>query len=221
MDKRYLQVFENNRQWVNEMKEQDASFFEKLSVDQNPDFLYIGCSDSRVPANQIMGLPPGDVFVHRNIANLVVNTDDNCQSVIHYAVSVLKVKHVVVCGHYGCGGIKAAMQPKDMGLLNGWLREVRDIYRDNKYELKAIEDEDQRHRRLVEINVKEQCTNVIKTAAVQNLYNETGYPTVHGWVYDLKTGLLKDLQIDFEGILKSVKEIYDLSPSQEAKLKRA
>ena len=125
----YRKVFQNNRDWVDSMLEQDPDYFKRMAVDQTPDFLYIGCSDSRVPANVIMGLPPGDVFVHRNIANLVVNTDDNCQSVIHYAVSVLKVKHVIVCGHYGCGGIKAAMVPRDLGRLNGWRREIRDVYR--------------------------------------------------------------------------------------------
>jgi carbonic anhydrase len=206
----YRKVFQNNRDWVDSMLEQDPDYFKRMAVDQTPDFLYIGCSDSRVPANVIMGLPPGDVFVHRNIANLVVNTDDNCQSVIHYAVSVLKVKHVIVCGHYGCGGIKAAMVPRDLGLLNGWLREIRDVYRIHKDELKPILDPEAAHRRLVEKNVLEQCTNVIKTACVQAAYNETGYPHVHGWAYDMETGLINDLHVDFEGILANIQEIYDL-----------
>jgi carbonic anhydrase len=212
----YLKVFDNNRNWVDSMLEQDPDYFTRMAVDQTPDFLYIGCSDSRVPANVIMGLPPGDVFVHRNIANLVVNTDDNCQSVIHYAVSVLKVKHVIVCGHYGCGGIKAAMVPRDLGLLNGWLREIRDVYRIHKEELKPILDPEVAHRRLVEKNVLEQCTNVIKVAAVQKSYNETGYPIVHGWAYDLETGLIKDLNVDFEGILANVQEIYDLREASQS-----
>lgn len=206
----YYQVFENNRQWVAKMIGQDPQYFERLSADQRPDFLYIGCSDSRVPANEIMGLPPGAVFVHRNVANLVVNTDDNVQAVLQYAIEVLEVKHVVVCGHYGCGGVMAAMRPQDMGQINGWLREIRDIYRLHKGELQVIVDEKDRHRRLVELNVREQCLNIIKTAYLQKSYNGKGYPIVHGWVYDLSNGYLKDLNIDFERALNEVREIYDL-----------
>jgi carbonic anhydrase len=213
----YKKVFENNRKWVDQMLENDPDYFERMAVDQTPDFLYIGCSDSRVPANVIMGLPPGEIFVHRNIANLVVNTDDNCQSVIHYAVNVLKVRHIVVCGHYGCGGIRAAMEPRDLGMLNGWLREIRDIYRLHKDELKVIVDPEERHRRLVEKNVLEQCTNVIKTACVQKSFLDTGYPIVHGWAYDMRSGLINDLNIDFEGILHNIQEIYDLGPSVSVK----
>jgi len=210
MTPRYQQVFENNRKWVATKRAQDPDYFVRLAADQHPDFLFIGCADSRVPANEIMGLEPGDVFVHRNIANLVVNTDVNCQSVIQYAVDVLHVDHVVVCGHYGCGGVLAAMQSVDMGLINGWLREVRDVYRLHEHELNRIEDRDERYRRLVELNVREQCMNVIKTASVQRHYMADGRPTVHGWVYDLNEGLLIDLEIPFEESLNKVREIYRL-----------
>jgi carbonic anhydrase len=207
----YEQIFENNKKWVAEMNAQDADFFEKLARDQNPDYLYIGCSDSRVPANEIMGLPPGDVFVHRNIANLVNNTDLNVMSVINFAVKHLDVKHIIVCGHYNCGGVKAAMIPKDMGLLNPWLRTIRDVYRMYHTELDAITDERARYNRLVELNVKEQATNVIKIASVQKNYYKQGYPIVHGWVFDLHTGILIDLNINFKGILKEIQKIYDLT----------
>ena len=207
----YNKVFENNKRWVEERLAGDKDFFKKLSKDQNPDFLFIGCSDSRVPANEIMGLEPGDVFVHRNVANVVENTDLNAQSVIEYAVRHLRVKHIVVCGHYGCGGVKAAMQPKDLGVLNGWLRNIRDVYRLHKDELNAITDDNARYNRLVELNVREQCVNVLKTAVVQQLYTETNYPTVHGWVYDLGNGILKDLNLDFREILHDIQEIYDIT----------
>lgn len=207
----YEQLFENNKKWVADMTARDADFFEKLASDQNPDYLYIGCSDSRVPANEIMGLEPGDVFVHRNVANLVNNTDLNVMSVINFAVKHLKVKHIIVCGHYNCGGVKAAMIPKDMGLLNSWLRTIRDVYRMHAKELDAISDEGQRYNRLVELNVIEQATNVIKTANVQKSYQKNGYPIVHGWVFDLHSGILIDLNINFAGILKDIQKIYDLT----------
>ena len=207
---RYQEVFENNRKWVEENTERDPDFFKRLASGQDPDFLFIGCADSRVPANEIMGLEPGDVFVHRNVANLVVNTDINAQSVIEYAVGHLNVDHIVVCGHYGCGGVAAAMQPADLGLLNGWLREIRDVYRLHQDELDAIADEDARYRRLIELNVREQCINVIKTAVVQKTYFGTGHPIVHGWVYDIANGLLLDLEIPFQDILAEIRKIYDL-----------
>jgi carbonic anhydrase len=207
---RYDEVFENNRQWVARNTERDPDFFSRLATHQDPDFLFIGCADSRVPANEIMGLDPGDVFVHRNVANLVVGTDINAQSVIEYAVGHLDVKHVIVCGHYGCGGVAAAMQPADLGLLNGWLREIRDVYRLHQKELEAIEDTDARYRRLVELNVREQCVNVIKTAVVLKKYAHTGHPVVHGWVYDVANGLLRDLEVPFEEILERIQEIYRL-----------
>ncbi|UCJ10189.1 carbonic anhydrase [Chitinophaga pendula] len=207
----YQQLFENNKEWVASKTATDKDFFSKLAREQTPDFLYIGCSDSRVPANDIMGLEAGEVFVHRNVANLVNSIDLNVMSVINYAVRHLKVKHIIVCGHYNCGGVKAAMQPADLGILNPWLRNIRDVYRLHKDELNAIEDEGQRYNRLVELNVQEQCVNVIKTAAVQQSYTANQYPTVHGWVFDLHNGLIKDLQLDFEGILHEIQEIYDLT----------
>jgi carbonic anhydrase len=207
----YEQIFENNKKWVAEMTAKDADFFEKLASDQTPDYLYIGCSDSRVPANEIMGLEPGDVFVHRNVANLVNNTDLNVMSVINFAVKHLDVKHIIVCGHYNCGGVKAAMMPKDMGILNPWLRTIRDVYRMHAAELDAIKDEQKRYNRLVELNVIEQATNVIKTANVQKSYQQKGHPIVHGWVFDLHSGILIDLDINFREILKNIQKIYDLT----------
>lgn len=206
----YEQIFENNKQWIASKTKQDADFLHKLSKDQTPDYLYIGCSDSRVPANEIMGLEPGEVFVHRNVANLVCSIDLNVMSVINYAVRHLGVKHIIVCGHYNCGGVKAAMQPKDLGILNPWLRNIRDVYRLHKDELNAIENIDNRYNRLVELNVQEQCVNVIKLASVQQEYAKKQFPIVHGWVFDLKTGLLKDLNLNFTKILKDIQEIYRL-----------
>ena len=207
---RYRQIFENNKKWVESKLTHDPDYFLRLSAGQSPDFLYIGCADSRVPANEIMGLDPGEVFVHRNVANLVVNTDLNVHSVIEYAVEHLKVKHVIVCGHYGCGGVNAAMSSRDLGLLNPWLREIRDVFRLHRAELMAITDEQERAKRLVELNVQEQCVRVIKTAVVQKRYLKEGYPKVHGWVFDLHDGLLKDLHIPFEQILEGIREIYRL-----------
>ncbi|MFZ1332916.1 MAG: carbonic anhydrase, partial [Flavobacteriales bacterium] len=175
-----------------------------------PEILYIGCSDSRATAEDLMGAQPGQVFVHRNIANVVGSADLNSLSVIEYAVGHLKVKHVVVCGHYSCGGVKAAMQAQDLGILNPWLRYIRDVYRIHRKELDAIADDDLRYRRLVELNVEEQCINVIKTAVVQKEYLNNGSPTVHGWVFDVRSGELIDLKIDFEQKMKDIREIYDL-----------
>ena len=207
----YEQLFENNKKWIASMKEKDVDFFEKLAKDQTPEYLYIGCSDSRVPANEIMGLDPGEVFVHRNVANLVVSIDLNVMSVINYAVANLHVKHIIVCGHYNCGGVKAAMTPKDMGILNPWLRNIRDVYRTHQAELDGIDNEHERYNRLVELNVQEQAINVIKTAVVQNSYLANRYPVVHGWVFDLKTGELKDLNINFDEVLHGIQKIYDLT----------
>lgn len=203
------QVFENNKKWIEEKLAIDQHYFENLATGQQPEFLYIGCSDSRVTAEDLMGVQPGDVFVHRNIANLVNNVDLNVMSVINYALRHLKVKHVVVCGHYNCGGVKAAMQPVDMGLLNPWLRNIRDVYRQHKNELNAIKDEGERYNRLVELNVQEQCVNLIKTAAVQEAVHERNLK-VHGWVFDIHSGKLIDLKIDFDNILKDIREIYKL-----------
>lgn len=207
----YEQIFENNRQWIAAKTATDQDFFEKLAKDQTPEYLYIGCSDSRVTAEDLMGAQPGEVFIHRNVANIVASVDLNVMSVINYAVRHLKVKRIVICGHYGCGGVKAAMQSKDLGILNPWLRNIRDVYRLHKEELLAITDEHARYDRLVELNVQEQCVNVIKTAAVQQRFVTEGAPTVHGWVFDMRTGVLKDLDIDFEKILHDIQEIYNLT----------
>ena len=201
------QIFDNNRRWIADKLHQDPEYFEKLSHGQSPGILYIGCSDSRVSAEELMGVQPGEVFVHRNIANMVPNTDLSAMSVISYAVSHLKVKHVVICGHYYCGGVKAAMQSADLGLLNPWLRNIRDVYRLHRRELDCISDEEEKYKRLVELNVQEQCVNLIKTPDVQKAYKEREF-TVHGWVFDIRTGRLKDLEIDFDRILKGIMEIY-------------
>jgi carbonic anhydrase len=205
------ELFANNRKWAESKSANDPDYFPKLAKEQHPEYFYIGCSDSRVPATEIMGLEPGDVFVHRNVANLVNNTDLNVMSAVNYAVRHLHVKHVIVCGHYNCGGVKAAMEPKDLGILNPWLRNVRDVYRLHKAELDAIEDVTTRYERLVELNVREQCVNVLKTAAVQLSHNERQYPEVHGFVFDLKTGLLKNLNLDFRALLAEIQEIYNLT----------
>ncbi len=202
-------VFENNEEWITEKLHLDPHYFEELAKGQDPDLLYIGCSDSRVTAEELMGISPGEAFVHRNIANMVISIDLNVMSVINYAVRHLKVHHVVVCGHYGCGGVKAAMQPKDLGILNPWLRNIRDVYRTHHNELDTLIDEEARYRRLVELNVQEQCINVIKTSAVQQAYKAYGIQ-VHGWVFDIKTGALIDLKIDFPHILQRIMEIYRL-----------
>ncbi|MEZ4817985.1 MAG: carbonic anhydrase [Flavobacteriaceae bacterium] len=203
------QIFKNNHDWVQEKLNLDKNYFKNLSKGQNPDILYIGCSDSRVSAEELMGIAPGEAFIHRNIANMVPNTDLSSMSVIDYAVFHLKVNHIVVCGHYYCGGVKAAMQSKDLGILNPWLRNIRDVYRMHRLELNAITNEEERYKRLVELNVQEQCINVIKTAEVQRAYRSRGL-TVHGWVFDIHSGNLIDLKIDFPKVLENVMEIYRL-----------
>ncbi len=202
-------IFENNQKWVSEKLAIDEDYFTKLAEGQHPEFLYIGCSDSRVTAEEMMGLHPGYVFIHRNIANMVNSVDLSVMAVINYAVRHLKVNHVVVCGHYYCGGIKAAMQPADLGILNPWLRNIRDVYRLHKEELNSINDEDKRYNRLIELNVQEQCINLIKTAAIQQAYKERGL-MVHGWVFDVHSGKLVDLKIDFKKELETIMEIYRL-----------
>lgn len=202
-------IFENNLKWVNEKLGLDPDYFKNLSSGQNPNILYIGCSDSRVTAEELMGVKPGEVFVHRNIANMVPNTDLSSMSVINYAVVHLEVKHIVVCGHYFCGGVKAAMQSQDLGILNPWLRNIRDVYRLHKDELNAIEDEDEKYKRLVELNVREQCVNIIKTAEVQKAHRKRGLK-VHGWVFDIHSGKLIDLQIRFQEIIEGIRQIYHL-----------
>lgn len=202
-------IFENNQRWIQDKLSLQPDYFNELGKGQNPEFLYIGCSDSRVTAEELMGLNPGEVFVHRNIANMVINIDLNTMSVVEYAVEHLKVSHLVVCGHYACGGVKAAMQSSDLGLLNPWLRCIRDVYRLHKDELSGIENEELKYDRLVELNVQEQCVNLIKTAVVQKAYRQREL-SVHGWVFDVHSGKLIDLNIDFEGILKEIMEIYHL-----------
>ena len=200
-------IFANNRKWIKEKLKTDENYFKNLSLGQKPHILYIGCSDSRVSTEELMGAQPGEVFVHRNLANMVPNTDLSSMSVISYAVSTLKVQHVVICGHYYCNGVKAAMQSADMGILNPWLRNIRDVYRLHKDELALVTDEEEKYKRLVELNVQEQCVNVIKTPDVQRAIKERQL-TVHGWVFDVHSGALIDLKIDFEKILENIMEIY-------------
>src|SRR5690606_17716341 len=216
MSKSYETIFENNKKWIQEKLSQDADFFKNLADGQHPEYLYIGCSDSRATAEELMGLNPGEVFVHRNIANVVNTLDMSSTAVIQYAVDNLKVKHIIICGHYGCGGVKAAMTPEDLGLLNPWLRNIRDVYRLHHAELDAIGCEEARYDRLVELNVQEQCVNVIKMACIHERYILDEHPNVHGCVFDMQTGLMKDLEIDFEQILHDNQKIYDLTNAKWA-----
>ena len=186
-------LFEKNRDWALSVKTNDPLFFEKLSAQQSPEYLWIGCSDSRVPANQIVGLMPGEVFVHRNVANMVVHTDLNCLTVLQYAVDVLKVKHVMVVGHYGCGGVAAAYENADNGLIDNWLRNIKDVQHHHQLQLDAIEDKTQRLELLCELNVVSQVSNVCHTTIVQNAWRRGQPLAIHGWVYSLADGLLKDL----------------------------
>lgn len=193
------QLFENNRAWANKITRLDPSFFDKLLKQHNPEYLWIGCSDSRVPANEIVGLLPGELFVHRNVANIVLHTDLNCQSVLQYATDVLKVKHIIVCGHYGCGGVAAAMQDKGHGLIDNWLRHIRDIYHRSSGRFRQIVDDEQRVNLLCELNVLQQRANVCHTNIVQAAW-ERGQPlSVHGWIYSVKDGLLQDLGESIDG----------------------
>ena len=203
------EIFRNNEKWVSEKLALSPEYFNNLSRDQTPEFLYIGCSDSRVIAEELMGIEPGQAFIHRNIANMVISIDLNVMSVLHYAITALKIKQIVVCGHYGCGGVRASLQSVDLGIMNPWLRNIRDVYRLHKDELFAISDEQKRYDRLVELNVQEQCINVIKTADFQKAYKERGIQ-LHGWVFDIRTGKLIDLKIDFRAILEHIMEIYRL-----------
>jgi carbonic anhydrase len=186
-------LFENNREWAEGVKTSDPLFFEKLAAQQSPDYLWIGCSDSRVPANQIVGLMPGEIFVHRNVANMVVHTDFNCLTVLQYAVDVLRVKHVMVVGHYGCGGITAAYENADNGLIDNWLRNIKDVQHRHRKKIEAIADKEARLELLCELNVKTQVAHVCHTTIAQNAWQRGQPLAVHGWVYSLKDGLLKDL----------------------------
>ncbi len=194
----YRKLLDGNRQFVQLTSLHDPDFFKKLSEAQTPKVLWIGCSDSRVPANQITSTLAGEIFVHRNIANVVVHTDMNCLSVLEYAVSVLKVEHVIVCGHYGCGGVAAAMSQVHYGAIDNWLRHIKDVYRLHQAELDAIEDIKLRERRFVELNVVEQVINVCKTSIIQLAWQKENGPRVHGWVYDISNGIIKDLNVDLD-----------------------
>ena len=188
-------LLRGNAQWVKNTLKVDPEFFDRLAQGQTPQFLWIGCSDSRVPATEITNAMPGSIFVQRNIANMVVHTDTNLLSVVHYAVKVLKVKHIIVCGHYGCGGVKAAMSNEDFGFLNNWLLHIKDVYRMYERELNAIEDETDRFDRFVELNVMEQVHDLMKVSFIQEEWDKGEFPHVHGWVYSLKDGLIKDLGV--------------------------
>jgi carbonic anhydrase len=203
------QIFKNNEEWISKVLENDPTYFDRLAEGQEPKYLYIGCSDSRVTAETVMGAKPGEVFVHRNIANLAPNNDLNVLSVVVYAVKHLKVKHIIVCGHYNCGGIKAAMQPEDLGILNPWLRNIRDVVRIHQAELEAIPSEEERYKRLVELNVQEQCLNIVKMKEVQKAMQERGL-RVHGWVFDLHTGKIIDQKLDMKEIADHLGDIYKL-----------
>ena len=209
MEKSYQRLIENNKTWVAEQLQLDPSFFENLSKGQAPEYLWIGCSDSRVPAESITGTDPGEMFVHRNIANMIVHSDMNMLSVLSYAVEVLKVKHIIVCGHYGCGGVMAAMKNQQFGLIDNWLRHIKDVYRYYHEELDAIEDETLRARRFVEVNVQEQVFDLGKTSIVQNAWKNKQPLHLHGWVYDINDGILKDLEVTFT-CTKDLHSVYHL-----------
>lgn len=191
-------LLQQNRSWAEKMTAQDSEFFTKLSTQQNPDYLWIGCADSRVPANQIVGQRPGEVFVHRNVANVVVHSDLNCLSVIQYAVEVLKVEHIIVCGHYGCGGVQAAMQNQENGLIDNWLRHLKDIYNKYSSELDNISDDDERFKRFCEFNVIEQVHHVCQTTIVQRAWQNEQEVHVHGWIYGVHDGIIHDLLVDID-----------------------
>jgi carbonic anhydrase len=187
----YEKLLLENKAWAKEQNIIDPTFFNRLAAQQSPEFLWIGCSDSRVPADKITGTEPGEIFVHRNIANLVVNTDINMLSVLQYAVEVLKVKHVIVCGHYGCGGVKAAMNNHHYGIINHWLKEIKDVYRLHRNEVDDLSTEDERVNKLIELNVTEQVFNLAKTSIIQKAWKEDNRPHLHGWVYGLNDGIIK------------------------------
>lgn len=197
MEDFYKKILDNNKKWVESKLAGDKNYFNNLSQGQSPPLLWIGCSDSRVPANEITGTQSGEVFVHRNIANMVIHSDMNMLSVLDYAVNVLKVKHVLVCGHYGCGGIKAAMGNDSVGIIDNWIRHIKDVYRHNKHELDAIKDDTERFNRFVEVNVKEQVSDLAKTSIVQNAWKNGQELNLHGWVYGLNSGYVTDLGVNY------------------------
>jgi carbonic anhydrase len=214
MEKSYNKLLENNKAWSTLKKNNDPLFFENLQKGQHPEYLWIGCSDSRVSSDQITGTKPGEIFVHRNIANMVVHSDMNMLSVLSYAVDVLKVKHIIVCGHYGCGGVLAAMGNKQYGLIDNWLRHIKDVYRYHYEELDAITDEELRVRRFVELNVIEQVHDLGKTSIVQNAWNKKQPLHIHGWVYGIEDGLIKDLDVTFRST-KDLHAVYHLETKEK------
>lgn len=205
------QLFANNREWAQAITREDPQFFAKLARQQAPEYLWIGCADSRVPANEIVGLLPGELFVHRNIANVVLHTDLNCLSVMQFAVDVLKVRHIIVTGHYGCGGVKAAMHNHQLGLSDGWLRSIRDLYYEQRERLRLVEDEELRLDRMCELNVMRQVANVSHTSIVQNAWHRGQEVSVHGFIYGIKDGRLKDLEVTVDGP-EQIPEQYRLGP---------
>lgn len=209
MDNYYNNLLENNKEWVSRNLEKDPEFFNRLQHGQEPPLLWIGCADSRVPANEIIGAQPGEVFVHRNIANMVLHTDMNMLSVLDYAVNVLKVKHVIVCGHYGCGGVNAAMGNDHIGLIDNWIRHIKDVYRLHHQELDAIADERKKFDRFVEVNVYEQVNDLAKTSIVQGAWRHNQPLHLHGWVYDIKDGLIRDLGVTVRDN-KELTDVYQL-----------
>jgi carbonic anhydrase len=204
----YKKLLEDNKEWAKAQNIVDPTFFNKMAEGQNPDFLWIGCADSRAPADRITNTQPGQIFVHRNVANLVVHTDINMLSVLQYAVEVLKVKHVMIVGHYGCGGVKAAMSHDNIGIINKWVRHIKDVIVKNDEELKGITDENEKFDRLCELNVVEQAKNLIKTSIVQKAWKEGEGPHIHGWILELKSGLIKELFEAEVGDLSSIEDIY-------------
>jgi carbonic anhydrase len=210
METFYTKLIENNKEWVNRNLAKDPEFFTRLADGQEPPLLWIGCSDSRVPANEIIGAAPGEVFVHRNIANMVIHTDISMLSVLDYAVNVLKVKHIIVCGHYGCGGVKAAMGNSQIGLIDNWIRHIKDVYRFHYQELDKIENEKERFNRFVELNVSEQVLDLAKTSIIQSAWKKEQQIHIHGWVYDIRDGLINDLEVTLKDN-KSLNQVYQLS----------
>ncbi len=212
MEISYKKLLENNKIWVADMTRNDPDYFNKMSKGQSPEYLWIGCSDSRVPANEVTGTKPGELFVHRNIANMVVHNDLNLLSVLAYAVEVLKVKHIIVCGHYGCGGVEAAMSNRQYGLIDHWLRNIKEVYRIHQDELDEIDDYTTRLRRFVELNVVEQVRDLSKTPTIQNAWRKGQQLYIHGWVYDIHNGLINDLEVSYKNA-NDLPEVFKLEAS--------
>jgi carbonic anhydrase len=208
----YESLLEQNKEWVAKKNEEDPDFFSRLSGIQRPKFLWIGCSDSRVPANQITGTDPGEVFVHRNIANMVIHTDMNMLSVLDYAVNILEVNHVIVCGHYGCGGVRAAMDYRQYGIIDNWIRHIKDVYVKHQAELEAIKDQAERENKFIELNVMEQVFDLSQTSIIQNSWQKRKGPWIHGWVYSIQDGIIRDLKVSMKDYSK-LPEIYKFRPN--------